>query len=47
LKHAVREMLSDLFEIVFGTRKMAVASVLKQEFEFRLMELETVHLFVA
>ena len=47
LKHAVREILSDSFKIVLRTGKMAMASVLKQEFEFRLMELETVHLLVA
>ncbi len=47
LKHAVREILADSFKIVLRTGKMAMASVLKQEFEFCLMELETVHLLVA
>ena len=47
LKHAVWEVLSDSFEIVFRTGEMMVVSVLKQQLEFRLVELETVHLLVA
>ena len=47
LKHAVREIFTDRFQLIFCGRQMAVACVLEQKFELRSMQLETVDLFVA
>ena len=47
LKHVVRKILTDRFEIVFRGSEMAVARDLEQEFELRLMEPEAVDLLMA
>ena len=46
LKHVVREILTDRFEIIFRGSEVAVARDLEQEVEFRSMELETVDLLM-
>ena len=47
LKHVVRKILTDRFEVIFRGSEVAVARDLEQEFELRLMEPETVDLFMA
>ena len=47
LKHVVRKILTDRFEIFFRGSQVAVACDLEQEFELRLVEPETVDLFMA
>ncbi len=46
LKHAVREIFTDRFEIISCGREMTVACVLEQKFELRSMQLETVDLLM-
>jgi hypothetical protein len=46
LKHAVREIFANLFEIASCGSEMAVMYVQEQEFEFRSMDLKPVNLFV-
>lgn len=46
LKYAVREIFADRFEILFYGSEMALASILKQKFELRAMQLKSVHLLV-
>ena len=47
LKHVVREIPTDRFEIVFRGSKVAMARDLEQEFELRLMEPKAVDLLMA
>ena len=46
LKHVVREILTDRFEVVFRGSEMAVARDLEQKFELRSMKPEAVDLLM-